>query len=173
MRISVSLVWFNGMGGHPAISYAGEFLLLGRSDIYGSAFEKMEFYPHIPSSERNDHLEKLRTRFDERVRKLPKVWIKRKLHRIEVSYMSELGIKEELFGERQSVFTARQFSLACQELVSVLDLFDSQIKRSDDIQLAELKTHFYERLQQMPRTEIELQAALQQLKLEEHKRRLA
>lgn len=88
MRISVSLVWFNGMGGHPAISYAGEFLLLGRSDHYGSAFEKMEFYPHIPSSERSAHLETLWTRFDERIRDLPKVWIKRKLRRVEFAYMS-------------------------------------------------------------------------------------
>jgi len=51
--------------------------------------------------------------------------------------------------------------------------FNGQIQPSDDIQWAELKAHFYERLQQMPRTEIELQAALQQLSLEEYKRRLA
>ena len=173
MRMSVSLVWFNGMGGHPAISYAGEFLLLGRSDHYGSAFEKMEFYPHIPSSERSVHLETLRTRFDERSRDLPKVWIKRKLRRVEFAYMSELGSKEEFIGERPSVFTARQFSLACQELVSVLELLASRIKPSDDIQLGELQTHFHERLQQMPSTDGELQAALQQLRLEEDRRRLA
>lgn len=145
MRIYVHLVWYNGMGGHPAISYAGEFLLLGRSNAYGSAFDTMEFYLHIPSSHRNQSLETLNARFDERVRVLPKSWIKRKLRRIEVSYVSQLGTEENLVGERQPDFSPGQFSLACHEIVSAFNIVDSKIKRSDDILWAELKTHFDER----------------------------
>ena len=35
VRLSVNLVWYNGMGGHPAISYAGDFLLLDGYNSYG------------------------------------------------------------------------------------------------------------------------------------------
>ncbi len=172
MKISVTLVWYNGMGGHPAISYAGEFLLLGRSETYGSAFETMECYPHIPSFHRQQSLEVLQARFDKRVRELPKSWIKRKLRRIEVSYNSGLGTEEDLVGEPQSELSPGQFSIACHEIVSALDIVESKIKRSDDIHWAELKSHFDGRLKQLPKTEIELQTTLKQLRLEDRKRLL-
>ncbi len=105
------------MGGHPAISFAGDFLLFGGSNRYGSGIESIEFYPHIPSSQRNQSLEMLHARFDERVQELPKSWIKRKLRRIEISYNSELGTEEELVGEGQSEFSPSSFALACHEIV--------------------------------------------------------
>ena len=172
MRVSVNLVWYNGMGGHPAISYAGEFLLLGRANLFGSAFEKMEFYPHIPSLHPNQTLLELHARFDERVRELPRSWIKRKLRRIEISYSSELGTEEDLVGERQSEFSPSQFSLACHEIVSALNIVERKIKPSDDIHWTELKSHFDGRLKQLPKTAIELQTTLQQLRVEAHKRLL-
>jgi hypothetical protein len=170
--ISVNLVWYNGMGGHPAISYAGDFLLLDGSNSYGSGIESIEFYPHIPSSHRIQSLEMLHARFDERVRELPKSWIKRKLRRIEISYNSELGTEEELVGERQSEFPPSRFSLACHEIVLALKIVESKIKPSDDIHWTKLKSHFDLRLKQLPKTDIELQTTLQQLRLEARKRLL-
>jgi hypothetical protein len=173
VRISVNLVWYNGMGGHPAISFAGDFLLFGGSNSYGSGIESIEFYPHIPSSQRNQSIEMLHARFDDRVQRLPKSWIKRKLRRIEISYNSELGTEEELVGERQSEFSPRSFSLACHEIVLALNIVDSKIKPSDDIHWTELKSHFDGRLKQLPKTEIELQTTLQQLRLVDRKRLLS
>lgn len=170
MKISVNLVWYNDMGGHPAISYAGEFLLFGGSNRYGSAIESIEFYPHIPSSHRNPSVEVLHARFDERVRELPKSWIKRKLRRIEISYNSELGTEEELVGERQSEFSPSQFSLACHEIVIALKFVESKIKPSDNIHWTEIKSYFDGRLKQLPKTETELQTTLQQLRLQDRNR---
>lgn len=172
VRISVNLVWYNGMGGHPAITYAGDFLLLGGANSYGSGIESIEFYPHISSSHRNQSLELQHARFDERVRELPKSWIKRKLRLIEISYNSELGTEEELIGERQSDFSPSQFSVACHEIVLALNLVENKIKPSDDIRWTELKSHFDLRLKQLPKTKIELQSTLQQLKIERRKRLL-
>lgn len=132
----------------------------------------MEFYPHIPSSHRTQSLEMLHARFDERVRELPKSWINRKLRRIEIAYNSELGTEEELVGERQLEFPPSRFSLACHEIVLALKIVESKIKPSDDIQWTELKSHFDLRLKQLPKTEIELQNALQQIRLAAHKRLL-
>ena len=172
VRLSVNLVWYNGMGGHPAISYAGDFLLLDGYNSYGSGIETIEFYPHIPSSHRAQSLEMLHARFDERVRKLPKSWIKRKLRRIEIAYNSELGTQEELVGEQELEFPPSRFSLACHEIVLALKIVESKIKPSDDIHWTELKSHFALRLKHLPKTEIELQTILQQLRLEAHKRLL-
>jgi hypothetical protein len=172
VRLSVNLVWYNGMGGHPAISYAGDFLLLDGYNSYGSGIESIEVYPHIPSSHRTQSLEMLHARFDERVRKLPKSWIKRKLRRIEIAYNSELGTQEELVGEQQLEFPSSRFSLACHEIVLALKIVESKIKSSDDIHWTELKSHFDLRLKQLPKTDIELQTTLQQLRLEARKRLL-
>ncbi len=160
------------MGGHPAFSFAGYFLLFGGPSGYGSGIESIEFYPHIPSTHRNPSLEKLHARFDERVRELPQSWIKRKLRRIEVAYNSELGTEEELVGERRLQISPSLFSCACREIVSSLSIVDSNIKPSDDIHWTELKSHFNGRLEQLPKTEIELQTTLQELRLENEKRLL-
>lgn len=172
VRISINLVWYNGMGGHPAISYAGDFLLLGGANSYGSGIESIEFYPHIPSSHRNQSLEMLSIRFDERVRELPKSWIKRKLRRIEISYNSELGTEEQLVGKGQLAFSPSQFSLACREIVSALNVVERKIKPSDDIRWTELKSHFDRRLEQLPEKDVELQTTLQLLRLADRKRLL-
>ena len=172
MKISVHLVWYNGLGGHPAISFAGDFLLLGSSITYGSSFHDIEFYLHIPSENRLPGLVFLSDRFDERVRELPKSWIKRKLHRIEISYNSQLGTEEGLCSEKRQSFSSTLFSSACREIVLALNIIENKIKRSDDFQLDELRGHFRDRLQQLPKTDLELQTILQQLRLEERKRLL-
>ena len=167
VKISVSLVWYNGMGGHLAISFAGDFLLLGTSESYGLSFDALEFYPHIPSEHRLPGLDFMSARFDKRIRELPKAWIKRKQRYIEVSYNSQLGTQEELVGEKYQVCSTAQFSLACHEIESALKVVEKRIQTLDDLKLDVLRTHFRERLQQLPRTEHELLTTLEQLRLAE------
>jgi hypothetical protein len=158
------------MGGHPAISFAGEYLLMGSEDSYGSSFETIEFYPHVPSRLHDPNLGTLLDRFRERIRNLPRSWIKRKLRRIEISYNSHIGYKEELVGNGQLRPSVTQFSLACHEVSAATDIVKNKLKNSDDFALDRLQEHFESRLRMLPKTEAELQEVLQLLRLEDRKR---
>jgi len=170
LRIHVDIVWYNGMGGHPTISFAGEFLLMNTTNSYGSSFDSIEFYPHVPSKFHDPNLSTLSARFQERIRELPRSWVKRKLRHIEISYNSELGYEEELIGKSQLRPSVNQFSLACHEVSSALNIIEKRLKKSDDFALDKLKEHFKARLRLLPKTEVELQAVLQVLRLEDRKR---
>jgi len=158
------------MGGHPAISFAGEYLLMNSAHSYGSSFDSIEFYPHVPSRFHDTTLSTLLDRFQERIRDLPRSWVKRKLRRIEISYNSQLGYEEELVGEGQLRPSVSQFSLACHEVSAAINIIKKQLKNSDDFALDKLQEHFETRLRLLPKTEAELQAVLQVLRLEDRKR---
>jgi hypothetical protein len=170
LRIDVRLVWYNGMGGHPAISFAGEFLLMESGRSYGSSFDSIELYPHVPSRSHDPNLSTVLDRFNAHIRVLPQSWIKRKSRRIEISYNSELGYEEELVGKSRTPQTVSQFSLACHEISAAMIIITKRLKTSDDFALDKLREQFEMRLRLLPATDAELHAVLETLRLEDRKR---
>lgn len=158
------------MGGHPAVSFAGEFLLMESVESYGASFDSIELYPHVPSRSHDPKLSTLLDRFKVHTRDLPQSRIKRKSRRIEISYNSELGYKEELIGESPLWQSVSQFSLACQEVSAAVSIVTKRLKTSDDFALDKIREHFEMRLGLLPRTDAELQAVLDTLRIEDRKR---
>ena len=158
------------MGGHPAISFAGDYLLMDSAGSYGSAFDSIEFYPHVPSRVCDPNFGTLLDRFQEHIRDLPRSWVKRKSRRIEISYNSQLGYEEELIGEGQLRPSVAQFSLACHEVSTALNTVKQKLKNSDDFALDRLQQHFEKRLEVLPKTEAELVEVLKVLRAEDRKR---
>ena len=52
MKTQILTVTYNGMGGHPVLSSAGDFLLLDAPESFGSAIDEVEIYAHLQSSGR-------------------------------------------------------------------------------------------------------------------------
>lgn len=167
MKIDVTLVWYNGTGGHPAISHDGSFMVRGWCDSGRFDFDTIEIYAHISSKVYDTSLSFLSNRFAQHVSELPRTWIKRKQRRIEVSYNSELGFEEDLVGADRPKPTVNYFSQACHEVAASIDLFTDRLKPSDSFSVESLKAHFTERLQSLPRTDQQLLDILKVLGEEE------
>lgn len=167
MKIDVRLVWYNGMGGNPAISHSGSFLIRGWCEKCQSDFDLIEIYAHVPSKTYDTTLSLLSNRFASHVAELPKSWIKRKQRRIEVSYNSELGFEEDLAGSERPEPTVAQFSMACNEVAVSIELIADRLKPSDSFPVESLKAHFAKRLRLLPKTDQQLMEILRLLREEE------
>ena len=121
MQIDHHIVWYNGMGGSPVASFVGPYLLGASKERFGTSFNTIEMYAHVPSRHVDMKLPDLARRFDERTVALPKAWIKRKQRRIELAYNSKLGFAEELIeNHRHRTPSVAGFQLACRETIGVI-----------------------------------------------------
>ncbi len=160
------------MGGHPAFSFAGYFLLFGGPSGYGSGIESIEFYRIFQAHTETQVLRSFTLASTSASANYPNPGSKRKLRRIEVASTANSVLKKSL-----SVNAGFKFPLA-YSLVHVARSYHrsalsiATLSRQDDIHWTELKSHFNGRLEQLPKTEIELQTTLQELRLEDEKRLL-
>jgi hypothetical protein len=136
VRISVSLVSYNAMGGHPALSFAGDLLLGRPAPAFGSAVRQIEAYAHLDGDGPTlPTLEPLRERFRERVARMPQAWFRRKTKRIEVAYLSRLGSADDLIAgkpRRTGLGDVLLVRRACTELTAALDAARKRIAAADD-----------------------------------------
>jgi hypothetical protein len=174
MEIDVSIVTYNGGGGHPVVSFVGDFLLLDAERGFGSAIARVDLYPRAKNSgPPAKSLGDMADEFEAHLKELPLIWFKRKSRLVEIAYQTHIASAEELMSQRAKPPSLRLFHAACREVVSVLALIAKRIKRSDDFDLARLDIHLQARLNQMPQTAKELLGVLEMLRAKEEAERAA
>lgn len=135
MKWTFWFVTYNGMGGHPVLSFAPHILLAAESDSFGTAFEEIEISAHVePSYGPTPEADFLMARFQDRLPTLPKAWYRRKKKRVEIAYHSHVGCAEDLLGGNfaakkvPDVVVLRQ---TCEEVAASMSLLKSCVKSSD------------------------------------------
>lgn len=145
MKWTFWLVTYNGMGGHPVLSFAPEILLAADSDSFGTAIDEFEVCAHVELAHGptpgSDFLMK---RFHDRLPTLPKSWFRRKKKRVEIAYHSHVGWAEDLLGgdfAAKKVPDVAVLRRACEEVAASLSLLKSCMKRSDDFDVGGFLGH--------------------------------
>ena len=168
MKITFSLVTYNGMGGHPALSFVGDFLLLEAPTSFGEALATVDIYAHLQSSGPPlETLKSLRERFRERLKTLPLAWFRRKKCLLEIAYFSRVGTAEELLEQESKVISLIQFCDACREVVSLLSIIRKRLKKGDDFDKEALDSYLLRRLTELPTSVEELKVVLHDLRVRE------
>lgn len=136
VKIDLNLVSYNGMGGHPTLSFVGDLLLGLPRPSFGTAVGQIEAYAHLDSDGPTlPTLGPLRQRFRERVATMPQAWFRRKTKRIELAYHSRLGSADDLLERKSKRAGSEDIPLArraCAELAAALDAVRKRIRTTDD-----------------------------------------
>jgi hypothetical protein len=134
-----STFWFvtyNGMGGHPVLSFAPDLLLPAEDNSFGEAVGEIESCAHVePAHGPPPESDFLMGRFRDRLPTLPMAWLRRKKRRIEIAYLSHLGCAEELLGGDFAAKKIPDVALlrrACAEVAASFAMIEKCFKRSDD-----------------------------------------
>ena len=129
-------VTYNGMGGHPTLSFAPDLILPADTDSLGDAVGEIEFCAHVePANGPSPETDFLMARFVDRVPTLPKAWFRRKKKRIEIAYHSHVGCAEDLLGGDFAAKKVPDVALlrrTCDEVAASLELLKTCVKRSDN-----------------------------------------
>ncbi len=172
MKIDISIVTYNGGGGHPVLSFVGDFLLLGAPNSFGSAITSVDMYAHLRSSRpAEESQEELRERFEERTKTLPLAWFKRKQFLFEIAYLSELGSAEDLFEQSSKSVSLSLFHDACREIVSAVSIMKKRLKKAADFDFDAFDSYLHRRLEQLPSSLGELETLLRELRAAEEQER--
>ncbi len=164
MKIYVQIVTYNEGGGHPAISYLGDYLLLGAPASFGSAIENVDIYAHFQSKERpKSTLESLADRFRTRIETLPLLWFKRKRRLIEIAYFCKFAYAEDVFEPKSKRLSLSLFHEGCREIVTALSLIQKRLKRSDDFDFGAFDSYLQRRLDELPTSVPALRTVLEEL----------
>ncbi len=130
------IVTYNGMGGHRAISFAGDLLLGPEPPSFGTAIRLIEMYCHIDDPKpRAPTLGPLLTRYRARVKTMPLGTFYRKPKRAELAFHSSLRPKKSLIEYDSSPASLADVSMVrtvYREIASALELIRRKIKPSDD-----------------------------------------
>jgi hypothetical protein len=139
VKIYVNLVSYNGMSGHPALSYVGDLLLGLRAPSFGAAVTEIEAFAHLdddgpPLSTLGD----LQARFRLRLTTLPQAWFRRTKKRFELAYHSHLGNSGELMRIKGRPAMLEDIPLvraAISELLAALAAVQTCIRATDEFNL--------------------------------------
>ncbi len=171
MNIHVLIVTYNGMGGHPVLSYIGDFLLLDAPESFGSAITTVDIYAHFHSSgPPKQTLESLDDRFRARLKTLPLVWFRRKKCLFEIAYFSKLGDAEEMFEKKSKPDSLSLFQDGCHEIAATLSMIRKRLKTADEFDYEAFDAHLRCRLGQLPSSISELRKLLGEIKANEQQR---
>ena len=151
MKIDVQIVTYNEGGGHPVISYLGDYLLLNAPASFGSAIETVEIYAHFQSKGcPQSTLESMADTFRSRLQTLPLLWFKRKRHLIEIAYFCKFAYAEDVFEPKSERLSLSLFHEGCREIVAALSLIQERLKRSDDFDFGAFDSYLQRRLEELP-----------------------
>ena len=165
MNIHVLIVTYNGMGGHPVLSYIGHFLLLDAPESFGSAIAMVDIYAHFQSNgPPKQTLERLGDRFRARLKTLPLVWFRRKKCLFEIAYFSKLGDAEEMFEKKSKPVSLSLFHDGCHEIVATLSMIRKRLNTADEFDYEAFDAHLQRRLSQLPTSISELKKLLGEIK---------
>jgi len=136
VKWSFWFVTYNGMGGHPVLSFAPDVLMAFDRKSFGGAIGEIEIYAHIePARSPLPTSDFLMARFRDRLHTLPKAWFRRKAKRVEIAYHSQVGCAEDLLGADFATMRVPDTGLlrrTCAEVAASLLLLAKCVKRSDD-----------------------------------------
>jgi hypothetical protein len=139
VRWTLWFVTYNGMGGHPVLSFAPDLLLLAGSYSFGGAVGEIEICAQVePARGPLPGSDFLMARFQNRLPTLPKAWFRRKKKRVEIAYHSHLGCAEDLLGgdfAPKKVPDAALLRRAYAEVAASLPLLKKCVKSSDDFDI--------------------------------------
>lgn len=116
------IVYYCGMGGHPAISYASDFLFDCPEMKSNPPNVEFEFYAHVPSlAPPRKSNEEMHQKWQGHYQSLPSAWFNKRKSLVEISYRSNLGYHETLIGKSRKAPTCEMFKKACLEIVEHLE----------------------------------------------------
>ncbi len=145
MEWTLWFVTYNGMGGHPVLSFAPDILLAAESRSFGPAIDEFEIYAHVESAPgAAPGLDVWMRRFQDNLPTLPKAWFRRKQKRVEIAYHSHLGCVEDLLGgsfAAKKVPDVEMLRRTCEEVAAALPLLKSCMKPTDDFDVGAFLGH--------------------------------
>lgn len=153
MKNTFWFVTYNGMGGHPVLSFAPDLLLPAESSAFGDAVSEVEIYAHVePARGPLPASDFLMARFRERLPTLPKAWIRRKKKRVEIAYHTHVGCAEDLLGREFAAKKVPDVALlrrTCVEVAASFALLKTCVKRSDDFDVGRFLAHVDARIAEL------------------------
>jgi hypothetical protein len=161
MNIYIGFLTYDGMGGHEVLDGVENYLLLNAPASFGPALEKIELHAHlenrrIPRSITPDR----RKYFRDRLAKLPLTIFQRRNRRFEISFLSHLGMAEDLTREYSQRFSVALFRRACHEVVSALSLIRESLTPADKFDFEAFNSCLQRSLQRLPNSLPELREAV-------------
>lgn len=120
------------MGGHEVPDAVSDFLLLTAPQSFGPTIEKIELVAHLDNRRIPRSISPERRKyFRGRLAKLPFTIFQRHNPRFELSYLSRLGMAEDLTLDYSQRFSLPLFRRACREVVSALLLIRERLAPAD------------------------------------------
>src|SRR6266404_1748238 len=151
MNIIIDFLTYDGMAGHEVLSCVSDFLLLNAPESFGPAIEKIEIFAHLENRRIPRSISPERRKyFRQRLAKLPLTLFQRHYRRFELSYLSHLGMAEDLAREDSQRLSISLFHRACHEVVSALSLIRERLAPTDKFDFEAFYSCLQRRLQQLP-----------------------
>jgi len=174
MRIFIGFRTYDGMGGHEVLDCAADYLLLNAPASFGAALENIVLLPHlenrhIPRSISPDR----RKYFGDQLAKLPRTVFQRRNRRFELSYLSHLGMAEDLASRGPQRLSIPLFHRACHEVVSALSLSRESLAPTDNFDFEAFNSCLQRRLQRLPNSLPELRKAVSAARVQRFRREAA
>jgi uncharacterized protein YfeS len=154
MRISVSVHSYGAGGGHPTLSWIGEFFAFQQPD-FGSAIRELEVQVHFatPRVPGGDFKE-IEDRYEAFLAAFPTAKFHRKRAKVELNYVSRLGDSRRVTDSRAADLDL--FVRGAQELAAELAILGPRLRRSDAFDFSAFSGWLRTRLAALPQTEAEL-----------------
>ena len=161
MRIFIGFLTYDGLGDHEVLDAVADFLLLNAPASFGPALEKIELVAHLDNRRIPGSISPERRKyFRERLAKLPFKVFQRHYRRFELSYLSHLGMAEDLTREDSQPLSVPLFRRACHEVVSALSLIRESLTPADKFDFEAFDSCLQRSLQRLPTSLPELWKAI-------------
>lgn len=174
MKIFISFLTYDGMGDHEVLSAVSDFLLLTASESFGPAIDKIELVAHLENRRIPRSISPERRKyFRERLAKLPFTIFQRHRRRFELSYLSHLGMAEDLALDYSRRLSISLFRRACREVVSALLLIRERLAPADKFDVEAFNSWLQRRLQKLPNDMSELREVISASRAKQHRQAVA
>lgn len=161
LKIYIGFLTYDGMGGHEVLDGVANFLLLNAPASFGPAIETIVIHAHLENKRLPRSISPERRKyFRERLAKLPLMVFQRRNRRFELSYLSHLGMAEDLAGEDSQRLSVALFRRACHEVVSALSMIRESLAPGDKFDFEAFDSCLQRRLQRLPNSLPELRTTI-------------
>jgi hypothetical protein len=174
MRIFIGFLTYDGLGGHEVLDCVADFLLLNSPASFGPAIEKLELVAHLDNRRIPRSISPERRKyFGERLAKLPFKVFQPRNRRFELSYLSHLGMAEDLARRGPKRLSVPLFHRACHEVVSALSLIRESLAPTDKFDFEAFNSCLQRNLQRLPNSLPELWKAVSAARVQRFRREAA
>jgi uncharacterized protein YfeS len=148
LEIIVSVHTYNTYGGHGTLTLVGKYLELEVPD-FGSAINELDIHVYFSGGQISQHLKSLSEQYHEFLSSLPSTKFYRKKAKFELNFVSELGNAELVSGYKPP--NLELFINSTNEVVSLIEMLKSKIKKSDNFDFQEFNSFLQSKLDNLPK----------------------